>query len=113
MRYACLTTGRAESDHHTTFAHCWSFLMMSSASALLLAAVVAPVAPAAADITPVSLAVLPPVTEPAAAPYDWTLQQARRAAGVRLADGTANCNTQMASTNHNGQTDNIPDCNFD
>jgi hypothetical protein len=83
--------------------------MMSSASALLLAAV----APAAADITPVSLAILPPVIELAAAPYDWTRQQARGAAGVRLADGTANCNTQMASTNHNGQTDNIPDCNFD
>jgi len=81
-----------------------------SASALLLTVVAAP---AGGDVTPISLTVVPPVIEVAGVPYDWTLQQGRGASGLKLADGTANCNTGPTPTNIAGQRDNVPDCSFD
>lgn len=84
--------------------------MLTSASALFLTAISAP---APADITPSSLAVLPHVVALADAPYDWALQQGRGASGLKLADNTANCNTGPTQTNVAGQADHVPDCGFD
>ena len=81
--------------------------MLTSATALVLSAIAAP---AAGDVTPVSLATRPPLIELAGAPYDWTLQQ-RGAKGLTVADGTAHCNTVMSYTN--GGKDHVPDCGFD
>jgi hypothetical protein len=81
--------------------------MLASATALVLSAISAP---AAGDVTPVSLAVRPPLIRLTGTPYDWRLQQG----GLSVADGTAqtaHCNTVMAQTN-NGQ-DHVPDCGFD
>ena len=85
--------------------------MLTSATALVLSAISAP---AAADVTPASLAVRPPLISLTGAPYDWRLQQGAGAKGLSVADGTAqtaHCNTVMAQTN-NGQ-DHVPDCGFD
>ncbi len=84
--------------------------MIISASALLLTAISTP---APTDIMPSSLAVHPRVVELGDAPYDWTLQQGRGAAGLKLVDNTANCNTGPTQTNVAGQADQVPDCTFD
>jgi len=80
--------------------------MILSASALLLTALASP---ASADITPASLAVRPPRVDLGDAAYDWALQQRRFERGSKLADTTANCNTQRTSTHINGQSDSVPD----
>ncbi len=84
--------------------------MLTSASALILSAISNP---AAADITPASLAVVPHVVQLTDAPYDWKLQQGRGASGVKLADNTANCNTGPTPTNVAGRADSVHDCGFD
>ena len=81
--------------------------MLMSATALVLSAIGAP---AVGDVTPVSLAMRPPLIEFPGAAYDWVLQQ-RGAKGLTVADGTANCNTVMSHTN--GGKDHVPDCGFD
>jgi hypothetical protein len=82
--------------------------MLTSASALILAAVSTP---GATDVTPSSLAIDPPVVEFPDRLYDWTLQQGRAKAGAKLAI-TGNCYTHTA-TNNNGQADQSPDCGLD
>jgi len=82
--------------------------MLTSAAALVLSAISAP---AAGDVTPVSLAVRPPLIDLAGAPYDWALQQGSGAKGLTVADGTAHCNTVMSYTNNGA--DHVPDCGFD
>jgi hypothetical protein len=80
--------------------------MSISAAVLLLNAVSAP---AAADITPVSLAVEARVVDLGDASYDWIRQQ--RGTGLNLADNTATCDTVTGKTN--GGKDTVPDCRFD
>lgn len=82
--------------------------MLTSATALVLSAISAP---AAGDVTPVSLATRPPMVELSGAPYDWALQQGGGAKGLTVADGTAKCDTVMSYTN--GGKDHVPDCGFD
>jgi hypothetical protein len=84
--------------------------MLSSSSALLLTAIASP---SPADVTPSSLAVEPRVIERPHAPYDWTLQQARRKGGKRLNAETAACDTGPTITNLSGRRDAVPDCRFD
>ena len=60
--------------------------MLMSATALVLSAISAP---AVGDVTPVSLAVRPPLISLTGAPYDWRLQQGGGAKGLSVADGTA------------------------
>jgi len=81
--------------------------MLTSAAALVLSAISAP---AAGDVSPVSLAIRPPLADLSGESYDWTLQQ-RGARGLTVADGTANCGTIMSYTN--GGKDHVPDCGFD
>ena len=81
-----------------------------SASSLLLTAMSVPIPP---DVMPSSLAIRTHVIEREAAPYDWTLQQARDAARLKLADGTATCDTGPTPTNIAGQSDQVPDCRVD
>jgi hypothetical protein len=64
-----------------------------------------------ADITPMSLAAEPRVVNLGDAPYDWDRQQSGTAAGLKLADNTAACDTVTGQTN-NGK-DTVPDCRFD
>ena len=66
---------------------------------------------AADAITPVSLSTELRDIDLGNMPYNWVTQQGPRSADVKLADGTANCNSKTGSTN-NGQDD-VPDCNFD
>jgi hypothetical protein len=80
--------------------------MSISAAVLLLNAVSGA---AAADITPTSLAAEPRVVDLGDAPYDWSLQQ--RGTGLKLADGTATCDTVSGRTNDGKDT--VPDCRFD
>jgi opacity protein-like surface antigen len=80
--------------------------MSISAAVLLLNAVSGA---AAADITPVSLAVEARVVDLGDASYDWNRQQ--RGTGLNLADNTATCDTVTGKTN-NGK-DTVPDCRFD
>jgi hypothetical protein len=82
--------------------------MSISAAVLLLNAVSGGGAP---DITPVSLSVPPRVVDLGDAPYDWNRQQSGNAAGLKLADNTATCDTVTGKTN-NGK-DTVPDCRFD
>lgn len=84
--------------------------MLLSASALLLATASPQ---AATDITPFSLATRPQIVDLGDTIYDWDRQQVRRAPGVKLADSTANCNTDGWETQRNGQTDQVHDCGFD
>jgi hypothetical protein len=81
--------------------------MLTSATALVLSAMAAP---AAGDVTPVSIATRPPLIALSGALYDWALQQ-RDAKGLTVADGTAKCDTVMSTTN--GGKDHVPDCGFD
>jgi hypothetical protein len=64
-----------------------------------------------ADITPMSLAAEPRVINLGDAPYDWNRQQSGHAAGTKLADGTATCDTVTGKTNDGKDT--VPDCRFD
>jgi opacity protein-like surface antigen len=80
--------------------------MSISAAVLLLNAMSGS---AAADITPVSLAVEARVVDLGDASYDWNRQQ--RGTGLNLADNTATCDTVTGKTN-NGK-DTVPDCRFD
>jgi hypothetical protein len=83
--------------------------MSISAAVLLLNAVSG--ATSVADITPVSLAAESRVVDLGDAPYDWISQQRGTAAGLKLADNTATCDTVTGKTN-NGK-DTVPDCRFD
>jgi hypothetical protein len=83
--------------------------VLSHASLLLLTAATAP---APADITPLSLAVRPQPIELGHVTYDWTLQRSRGAT-LKLADGTATCDTGPLSTHVSGQSDSTHDCRFD
>jgi hypothetical protein len=82
---------------------------MSISAAILLLNAVSGAGPA--DITPVSLAVEPRVVDLGDAPYDWNRQQSGTAAGLKLTDNTATCDTVTGKTN-NGK-DTVPDCRFD
>lgn len=82
---------------------------MSISAAVLLLNAVSGVA--SVDITPISLAAQPRVVNLGDAPYDWKRQQGGTAAGLKLAEGTATCDTVTGSTN-NGK-DTVPDCRFD
>jgi hypothetical protein len=87
---------------------------MSISAAILLLNAVSGGASAdvtAVDITPVSLATRPSVVDLGDAPYDWGRQQSGAAAGLKLADNTATCDTVTGKTN-NGK-DTVPDCRFD
>lgn len=84
---------------------------MISASTLLLGALTAA---APHDITPAQLAIQPKPLEPISGAYDWKMQQMRTAGTLNLAQTqTAICDTVTGTTNHNGQTDTVPDCHFD
>jgi hypothetical protein len=82
---------------------------MSISAAVLLLNAVSGVA--SGDITPMSLATEPRVVELGDLPYDWNSQQGGTAAGLKLADNTATCDTVTGKTN-NGK-DTVPDCRFD
>jgi hypothetical protein len=82
---------------------------MSISAAVLLLNAVSGVA--SGDITPMSLAAEPRVVDLGDLPYDWNCQQSGTAAGLKLADNTATCDTVTGKTN-NGK-DTVPDCRFD
>jgi hypothetical protein len=82
---------------------------MSISAAVLLLNAVSGAGPV--DITPVSLATESRVVDLGDAPYDWNRQQSGAAAGLKLADNTATCDTVTGKTN-NGK-DTVPDCRFD
>ena len=82
---------------------------MSVSAAVLILNAVSGVG--AVDITPMSLAAEPRVVNLGDAPYDWNRQQSGAAAGAKLADGTATCDTVTGKTNDGKDT--VPDCRFD
>jgi len=82
--------------------------MSISAAVLLLNAVSGP---AAADVTPMSLATRAREVNLGDAPYDWDRQQRGTAGSLNLATNTATCDTVTGKTN-NGK-DTVPDCRFD
>jgi len=82
---------------------------MSISAAVLLLNAISGAGPV--DITPISLAAQPRVVDLGDTPYDWNLQHRGTAAGLKLADNTATCDTVTGHTN-NGK-DTVPDCRFE
>jgi hypothetical protein len=64
-----------------------------------------------AGITPAALSVQTREINVGELVYDWGLQQNTLPSGVKVADGTAPCDTVTGTTN-NGR-DTVPDCRFD